>query len=169
MPEIQRYLPVRTRATRALQARLQTITFSNGYNTEFNNVWTANTIVERPIDPPEIFLLFGRSVVSDYSSRSYREAADVELWFCIEALTKQINEEYDVAAYDIIKAIDPCGTPIEDAGYEVWMEVKSHQPHYQGGQEKYVWGRIRCEMQYFWVRDNPYIWDIDGGKVLKED
>ena len=167
--EVQRYLPIRSRATRALIERLKTITFNNGYATEFNHVWVMNTQVERPIDPPEIYLLFGRSIISDFTNTQFKENADIEIWFIIPALTEQTNEEYDIAAYDIIKAIDPCGTPIEDAGYEVWIDVRSHQPHYQTGQEKFIWGRISCEMQYIWLRDNPDRWDVQDLPILKED
>lgn len=171
MAEVLRYLPVRSRATRALVDRLKTITHNNGYSTQFNHIHINNSLVERPIDPPEIFLLFGRSKLSDHSNLDYREKADVEIWFIVPALTPEVNEEYDIAVYDIIRCIDPCGTAIvEEDGSEIWCELSGHQPFYQGSnQEKFIWGKVDIELQYFWTRGEPNTYNVADIKVLKED
>jgi len=171
MPEIQRYLSVRSRATKALMSRLRTITFDNGYSTEFNTVWINNSQVERADNPPEIYLLFGRSVITDKSNTQYWEDADVEIWFIVPSLTEDKNEEYDLAVYDILSAINPCNEAIYEGteSYEVWIDAREHQPHYQTGQERLIWGRIRCGMKYFYLRDDHTRWDITDTPVLKED
>lgn len=171
-----RYLPVRERAFRALQAGLEEITVAHGYNFDVRHVYRKRRIPDRADDPVEVHLLFGNTEMDQsYNAYQNKEYAEVFIWFILPDTGKGDEDlQYNLFYADLVTRLDCVADGSHDIidtthpeGRIVDIYFDKHLPKYSevvshGG---VVVGRFDCKIGYVYKKTKPNLWDDQDALV----
>lgn len=175
-----RYLPVRERAIRAVQAALEGITVDNGFNFDVRHVYRRRSIPERADDPIEIHLLFGKTLVdTEYNAFQNKEYAQTFIWFIMKETGNDDEDlQYNLFIADLVTRLDMTHDNSDDIydtthprGRIVDVYLKEHLPRYADTRQGLVIGRYEVDIAYVYIKKQPNRWDnedLDPGVALEE-
>lgn len=165
-----KYLSVRERCFRALEAHLKSIRVDNGFNNTVNQVWRHRGMIPEMADNPiEIYMVPGPAQLRFRDQIRDTEIATIEIGF-VESAEQYEDLIYNEIVYDILKSFDIFDVIDNTHPQEriVAVETLGHQPLYTETRKGFVVGKIDVEMEYAYLRKDPGLWDLQDLLVERE-